>query len=50
LIGGKRIYLLAQGRLVNLAAAEGHPASVMISKFKVIYTLLCLRWDFLMNV
>jgi len=25
----KRIYLLAEGRLINLAAAEGHPASVM---------------------
>ena len=26
---GRRIYLLAEGRLINLAAAEGHPASVM---------------------
>ena len=26
---GRRIYLLAEGRLVNLAAAEGHPAAVM---------------------
>lgn len=31
--GGKRIYLLAEGRLVNLAAAEGHPASVMDMSF-----------------
>ncbi len=31
--GGKRIYLLAQGRLVNLTAAEGHPASVMDMSF-----------------
>ncbi len=31
--GNKRIYLLAQGRLVNLAAAEGHPASVMDMSF-----------------
>jgi adenosylhomocysteinase len=31
--GGKRIYLLGQGRLVNLAAAEGHPASVMDMSF-----------------
>ena len=31
--GGKRIYLLAQGRLINLAAAEGHPASVMDMSF-----------------
>ncbi|KKW24641.1 MAG: Adenosylhomocysteinase [Candidatus Kaiserbacteria bacterium GW2011_GWC2_52_8b] len=30
---GKRIYLLADGRLVNLAAAEGHPASVMDMSF-----------------
>jgi adenosylhomocysteinase len=29
----KRIYLLAQGRLINLAAAEGHPASVMDMSF-----------------
>ncbi len=28
-----RIYLLAQGRLINLAAAEGHPASVMDMSF-----------------
>lgn len=33
LVGGKRIYLLAEGRLVNLAAAEGHPASVMDMSF-----------------
>lgn len=32
-VGGKRIYVLAQGRLVNLAAAEGHPASVMDMSF-----------------
>ena len=31
--GGRRIYLLAQGRLINLAAAEGHPASVMDMSF-----------------
>jgi len=30
---GKRIYLLAEGRLVNLSAAEGHPASVMDMSF-----------------
>jgi adenosylhomocysteinase len=33
LTGGKRVYLLAEGRLVNLAAAEGHPASVMDMSF-----------------
>lgn len=30
---GKKIYLLAQGRLVNLAAAEGHPSEVMDMSF-----------------
>jgi adenosylhomocysteinase len=30
---GRRIYVLADGRLVNLAAAEGHPASVMDMSF-----------------
>jgi adenosylhomocysteinase len=29
----RRLYLLAQGRLINLAAAEGHPASVMDMSF-----------------
>ncbi len=32
-VNGKRVYLLADGRLVNLAAAEGHPASVMDMSF-----------------
>jgi adenosylhomocysteinase len=30
---GRRIFLLGEGRLVNLAAAEGHPASVMDMSF-----------------
>ncbi|MEM4681249.1 MAG: adenosylhomocysteinase, partial [Acidilobaceae archaeon] len=30
---GKRVYLLAQGRLVNLVAAEGHPSEVMDMSF-----------------
>src|SRR6186713_3239301 len=30
---GRRIYLIADGRLVNLAAAEGHPALVMDMSF-----------------
>ena len=30
---GRRIHLLGEGRLVNLAAAEGHPASVMDMSF-----------------
>ncbi|HTM06917.1 MAG TPA: adenosylhomocysteinase [Verrucomicrobiae bacterium] len=31
--GGKRIFIIGEGRLVNLAAAEGHPASVMDMSF-----------------
>jgi adenosylhomocysteinase len=31
--GGKRLYLLGDGRLINLAAAEGHPAIVMDMSF-----------------
>jgi adenosylhomocysteinase len=31
--GGRRIYLLGEGRLINLASAEGHPASVMDMSF-----------------
>ena len=31
--GGKSVYVLAEGRLINLAAAEGHPASVMDMSF-----------------
>jgi adenosylhomocysteinase len=30
---GRRVYLLAEGRLINLSAAEGHPASVMDMSF-----------------
>jgi adenosylhomocysteinase len=30
---GREIFLLAEGRLVNLAAAEGHPAAVMDMSF-----------------
>jgi adenosylhomocysteinase len=30
---GRRIYVLAEGRLINLAAAEGHPAAVMDMSF-----------------
>ncbi len=32
-LGGKRIYLCGEGRLVNLAAAEGHPSEVMATSF-----------------
>jgi adenosylhomocysteinase len=31
--GGKRLYVLGEGRLINLAAAEGHPSSVMDMSF-----------------
>ena len=33
LAGGKRVNLLGEGRLINLAAAEGHPAAVMDMSF-----------------
>ncbi|MGB2877830.1 MAG: adenosylhomocysteinase [Dehalococcoidales bacterium] len=33
LADGRRIFLLGEGRLINLAAAEGHPASVMDMSF-----------------
>ncbi|MBA2458652.1 MAG: adenosylhomocysteinase, partial [Gemmatimonadales bacterium] len=32
-VNGKRIMVLGDGRLINLAAAEGHPASVMDMSF-----------------
>lgn len=32
-LDGKKIYLLGEGRLVNLAAADGHPSSVMDMSF-----------------
>ena len=31
--GGKKLYLIAEGRLVNLSSAEGHPAAVMDMSF-----------------
>jgi adenosylhomocysteinase len=33
LVNGRRLYLLGEGRLINLAAAEGHPAAVMDMSF-----------------
>jgi adenosylhomocysteinase len=39
---GRRINLLAEGRLVNLAAAEGHPAAVMDMSFA--NQALCVEW------
>lgn len=39
---GRRLYLIGEGRLVNLAAAEGHPAAVMDMSFA--NQALCLEW------
>jgi len=38
----KRLYVLAEGRLINLAAAEGHPSSVMDMSFS--NQALCLEY------
>jgi adenosylhomocysteinase len=42
---GRRIFVLGQGRLVNLAAAEGHPPSVMDMSFatQALATEYCLQ-------
>ncbi len=40
--GGRHLYLLGEGRLINLAAAEGHPASVMDMSFA--NQALCLEY------
>jgi adenosylhomocysteinase len=40
---GRRINVLGKGRLINLAAAEGHPASVMDMSFAV--QALCCEWS-----
>jgi len=40
--GGRHIFLLGEGRLINLAAAEGHPASVMDMSFA--NQALCLEY------
>lgn len=39
---GRRLFLLAEGRLVNLAAAEGHPSAVMDMSFS--NQALCCEW------
>jgi adenosylhomocysteinase len=39
---GRHIFLLGEGRLINLAAAEGHPASVMDMSFA--NQALCLEY------
>jgi adenosylhomocysteinase len=38
---GRKVYVLAQGRLVNLAAAEGHPSEVMDMSFANQFLALC---------
>jgi adenosylhomocysteinase len=42
---GKRVYVLGAGRLVNLAMAEGHPASVMDMSFatQALATEFCVK-------
>ncbi|MEE8345961.1 MAG: adenosylhomocysteinase [Dehalococcoidia bacterium] len=42
LMDGRRLYLLGEGRLINLAAAEGHPASVMDMSFAL--QALCVEY------
>jgi len=42
LTNGRNLYLLGEGRLINLAAAEGHPASVMDMSFA--NQALCLEY------
>ncbi|MEW5898117.1 MAG: adenosylhomocysteinase, partial [Bacillota bacterium] len=39
---GRRLYLLAEGRLVNLAAGDGHPAEIMDLSFAL--QALCARY------
>ena len=43
--GGKRVYVIGSGRLVNLAAAEGHPPSVMDMSFatQALATEYCVK-------
>src|SRR5918997_6839600 len=42
LVGDRRVLVVAQGRLVNLGAAEGHPAAVMDMSFA--NQALCAEW------
>lgn len=41
LTSGRRVYVLAEGRLVNLAAGDGHPAEIMDMSFAI--QALCVR-------
>ncbi len=42
---GRRIYLLSEGRLVNLAAADGHPAEIMDMSFGLQILALKYLWE-----
>lgn len=42
LTGGQTIYIIAEGRLVNLAAGDGHPAEIMDMSFAI--QALSARW------
>ena len=42
---GRRIYLLGEGRLVNLAAADGHPAEIMDMSFGLQILALKYLWE-----
>ena len=42
LANGRRIYVIAEGRLVNLAAGDGHPAEIMDMSFAI--QALSARW------
>ena len=41
-LGSRKVYVLAEGRLVNLAAGDGHPAEVMDMSFA--NQALCVRY------
>jgi adenosylhomocysteinase len=45
LADGRRVYILGEGRLINLAAAHGHPASVMDMSFatQALATEYCVK-------
>jgi adenosylhomocysteinase len=42
---GKRFYLLAEGRLVNLAAGDGHPVEIMDMSFSIQLLSLIYLWQ-----
>jgi adenosylhomocysteinase len=41
---GKTVYLLSEGRLVNLAAGQGHPVEIMDMSFAVQYLCALKLW------